>query len=158
MSVLIQIISVTTYSLSIAIVALSRKRKYHLQDFASRGSLTLLWFLCTANTNYFDSIEMELVPLIIIIPLRIISPLLFVVQKIAMRCRKTSKDVTLNHNGSAISDPFEIAEVFNRYFSNIASNLDRDIPHSNIFPLYFPGAPVENSFCSPPLTVKKLLI
>ena len=38
----IQIIFVTTYSLSIAIVVLSRKKKYHLQDFASRGSLTLL--------------------------------------------------------------------------------------------------------------------
>ena len=32
----------TTYSLCIAIVVLSRKKKYHLQDFASRGSLTLL--------------------------------------------------------------------------------------------------------------------
>ena len=38
----IQIIFVTTYSLSIAIVVLSRKKKYHLQDFANRGSLTLL--------------------------------------------------------------------------------------------------------------------
>ena len=127
MSVLIQIISVTTYSLSIAIVVLSRKRKYHLQDFASRGSLTLLWFLWTADTNYFHSIRMKLLPLMITIPLRIISSLLYVFEKIAIssensqcsnnswdmwktlnsliRWKKTSKDVTLNHNGSSISDP-----------------------------------------------------
>ena len=35
-------------------------------------------------------------------------------------------------------------ELFNNYFSNIASNLDRDIPHSNTSPLYFLGAPGEN--------------
>ena len=67
-----------------------------------------------------------------------------------IRCKKTSKDVTLNHNGSPISDPSAIAEVFNNYFSNIASNFDRDIPHSNISPLYFLGAPVENWFFCPP--------
>ena len=76
-----------------------------------------------------------------------------------VRCKKTSKDVTLNHNGSSISEPSAVAEVFNNYSSNIASNLDHDIPHSNISPLYFLGAPVENSFfCPPPLTVKQLLI
>ena len=63
-----------------------------------------------------------------------------------IRCKKTSKDVTLNHNGSSISDPSATAEVFNNYFSNIASNLHHNIPHSNISPLYFLGAPVENSF------------
>ena len=47
-----------------------------------------------------------------------------------------SKDVTLNRNGSPISDPSVIAEVFNNYFSNIASNLNRDIPQLNISPLY----------------------
>ena len=61
-----------------------------------------------------------------------------------------SKDVTLNHNGSSISDPPVIAEEFNNYFLNIASNLDRNIHHSNISPLYFLGAPVENSFFCPP--------
>ena len=60
--------------------------------------------------------------------------------------KKTSKDVTLNHNGNSISDPSVIREVFNNYFSNIASNLDSDIPHSNISPLYFLGAPAENFF------------
>ena len=116
---------------------------------------------------------MELLPLIIIIPLRTTSPLFYVCKKIAIlkrkftecsnnsrdtwqtlncliRCWKTSKDVTLNHNGSSMSDISAIAELFNNYFSNIASNLDRDVPHSNTSPLYFLGAPVENSFfCSP---------
>ena len=142
MSALIQIISVTTYSLSIAIVVLSRKKKYHLQDFVSRGSLTLLWFLWTLNTNYFDSIRMELLHLIIIIPLRIISPLLYVFAKNSyfqrkftecsnnsrdtwktlnclIRCKKTSKDVTLNHNCSSISDPSANAELFNNYFPTL---------------------------------------
>ena len=169
---------VTTYSLSVAIVVLSRKNKYHLQDFASLGSLTQLWFLWNANTNYFDSIRIESFPLIIIIPFRIILPLLYVLQKVAISrenspnalitrdtrktlnclilCKKSSKDVTLNHNGSSISDPSAIAEVFNNYFSNIESNLDRDIPYSNISPWYFLGAPLENSFfCPPPLIVKK---
>ena len=61
-----------------------------------------------------------------------------------IRCKNASKDVTLKYNGSSISDPSVIAEVFNNYFSNIAYNLDRDIPRSNISPLYIPGAPVEN--------------
>ena len=61
-----------------------------------------------------------------------------------IQCKKTSKDVTLNHNGSPIIDPPAIAELFNNYFSNIASSLDRDIPNSNTSPLYFLGAPVEN--------------
>ena len=40
--------------------------------------------------------------------------------------------------------------VFNNYFSNVASNLDRNIPHSNKSPLNFLRAPVENSFfCAP---------
>ena len=67
-----------------------------------------------------------------------------------IRCKKTSKDVTLNHNGSSISDPSAIAEIFNNYFSNLASNPDSGIHHSNISPLYFLGAPVENSFFCPP--------
>ena len=63
-----------------------------------------------------------------------------------IRYKNTSKDVILNHEGSTISDPSAIAEVFNNYFSNVASNLDRNIPHSNISPLNFLLAPVENSY------------
>ena len=75
-----------------------------------------------------------------------------------IRSKNTSKDVILNHNGSKVSDPSAIAEVFNNYFSNVASNLDRNIPHSNISPLNFLGAPVENSFFCTPSDRKKLLI
>ena len=46
-----------------------------------------------------------------------------------IRCKNTSKDVTLIHNGFSISDPSVIAEVFNNNFSNTASNLDRKLPH-----------------------------
>ena len=61
----------------------------------------------------------------------------------------TGKDVIVNYNGSTVSDPSVIAEVFNNYFSNAASNLDHNIPHLNISPLNFLGAPVENSFSAP---------
>ena len=67
-----------------------------------------------------------------------------------IRYKNTSKDVILNHDGSTVSDPSAIAEVFTNYFLNVASNLDRNIPHTNISPLNFLGAPVENSlFCAP---------
>ena len=73
---------ITTYSLSIANVAQSRKKNDLLQDFASRGSQMLLWFQWIVNTNYFDSIRMALFPLIIIIPLKTISQLLYVMLEI----------------------------------------------------------------------------
>ena len=63
---------------------------------------------------------------------------------------KNSKDIILSHNGTTVSDSSAIAKVFNNYFSNVASNLDRNIPHSIISPLNFMGAPVENSFFCPP--------
>ena len=67
-----------------------------------------------------------------------------------IRYKNISKYVILNHNGSTVSDPSAIAEVFNNYFSNVASILDCSIPNSNISPLNFLGAPVENSFfCTP---------
>ena len=67
-----------------------------------------------------------------------------------IRYTNNSKDVIQNHNGSTVSDPSAIADVFNNYFSNVAFNLDRNIPNSNISPLNFLGAPVENSFFCPP--------
>ena len=130
----------------------------------------LSWFPWILNTNYFDSIRMALYPLIIIIHLKPISQLLYVMIEIIssrkksqsacsnnsrntwktlnslIRYKNTSKDVILNHDGSTVSDPPDIAEVFNNYFSNVASNLDSNIPHPNISPLNFLGAPAENSF------------
>ena len=67
-----------------------------------------------------------------------------------IRYKNTSKDIILKNNGSTVSDPSAIVEVFNNYFSNVASNLHRNIPDSNISPLNFLGAPVKNSFfCTP---------
>ena len=40
-------------------------------------------------------------------------------------------------NGSVISDDLYIAEAFNEYFCNIASNLDRSLPETTIDPLQF---------------------
>ena len=80
MLVLIQTISVITYSLSTTNVAHSKK-KYLLQDFASHGSLMLLWFRRIVNTNYFDSIRKALLTLIIIIRLKTISQLLKVIAR-----------------------------------------------------------------------------
>ena len=67
-----------------------------------------------------------------------------------IRYKNNSMVVILNHNGSTVSDPSAIAEVINNYFSNVSSNLDRNIPNSNISPVNFLGAPVENSFFCPP--------
>ena len=61
--------------------------------------------------------------------------------KFPFRCKNTRTNLTLIHNGSSIVDPSVITEVFNNYFSNITFNFDSNIPHSNISPLHFLGAP-----------------
>ena len=53
----------------------------------------LLWYRCTVNTNYFDSIRMALLPLIIIIILKTISPL-YVVLEITIS-RENSQSVLI---------------------------------------------------------------
>ena len=75
-----------------------------------------------------------------------------------IRYKNTSKDVILHHDGSLVSDPSAIAEVFYNYFSNVASNLDRNIPHSNISPLNFLEYLWKIHFSALPLIGKKLLI
>ena len=75
-----------------------------------------------------------------------------------IRHKNTSKDVILYHGGSTVSDLSAIAGVFNNYFSNVASNLDRNMPQANISPLNFLGTPVEFFFFALPLIGKKLLI
>ena len=68
--------------------------------------------------------------------------------------KQPSEDVILNHNGSTVEPqwlhPSVIAEVFNNYFSNVASNIHGNIPHSSLSPRDILGAPVENSFLCPP--------
>ena len=74
-----------------------------------------------------------------------------------IRCKNTRKDVILKQNGSSVIDPSVIAEVFNNYISNVTSNLDRNIPHSNSSPLNFLEAPLENSFFNPPSDSDKIV-
>ena len=40
-------------------------------------------------------------------------------------------------NGKALSDPLEIAQAFNEYYSNIAPKLDNSLPPSTRNPLSF---------------------
>ena len=51
------------WSLSIANVAQSKKKKYLLQVFTSHRFLMLWWFRWIVNMNYFDSIRIALLPL-----------------------------------------------------------------------------------------------
>ena len=67
-----------------------------------------------------------------------------------IRYKNNINDIILNHNGTTVNDPSAIDEVFIKYFSNLASNLDRNIPHSNIPPLNFLGTSVTNSYFCPP--------
>ena len=53
--------------------------------------------------------------------------------------------------------PQPFAELFNNYFSNVASNLDCNIPHSNISSLNFLWAPVENSLFCPPSDTEEIV-
>ena len=51
---------------------------------------------------------------------------------------KTSKNsIELNHEGSKISDPTEISDHFNNYFSSVAQNLASNIPQSTTDPLSY---------------------
>ena len=68
-----------------------------------------------------------------------------------------SKDLTLNHNVSSISDPSVIAKVFNNYFSNMASNCDHNIYPSNISILNFLGAPHGKFIFLPPMLGEKIV-
>ena len=71
-------------------------------------------------------IRMSLLPLIIIILLKTISQLLYVMWDLnsLFRCKNTSKS-----EYQQVSDPLVIAEVFNNYFSKVASYRDHNIPH-----------------------------
>ena len=122
MLVLIQIISVITYSLSIANVAKSRKNKYILWDFASIVKNGIVSFdhdnsfknnftttLRHARNNYFQRKFTECSNN---------SRHTWKTLNRLIRYKNTSKDVILNHGGSTqstVSNPPAIAEVFNNY-------------------------------------------
>ena len=143
MLVLIQTISVTNYSLSIAIVVLSNKKKYHLQDFAIKRWISdaVMIYLNLKHKlfrqykngivtfDHYNSFKHNFTT-----ALRLAKNKYFQRKftecsnnsrdtwkalNSLIRCKNTRKDLTLNHNGSSINDAFVIAEVFNNYFSNI---------------------------------------
>lgn len=64
---------------------------------------------------------------------------------------KTIKSICVD--GSVVSEEDEIAESFNNYFSNVASNLDSTIPKSDISPIDYLAPNLLSSLYMYPLTV-----
>lgn len=52
-------------------------------------------------------------------------------------------------NGVLQTDPGEVAESFNSYFTNIAHNLDSDIPLADIDPMYYVPGQCNSFVCLP---------
>jgi len=48
-----------------------------------------------------------------------------------------SSNIVLDIDGSTVSDSFEVASTFNSYFSNVADQIERNIPNSNRDPMSF---------------------
>lgn len=53
-------------------------------------------------------------------------------------------------NGNTTSDPAVIANIFNKFFVNVAHDITKNIPRSNKSPLEFMGNRIGNSFFSAP--------
>ena len=62
----------------------------------------------------------------------------------------------LIYNNLEYSEAGDIAELFNQYFSNIATDLDREIPHSTMDPLQFLAPPISNSLFLTPATPNEI--
>ena len=142
MSALIQIISVTTYSLSIAIVVLSRKKEYHFARLRKPwiSDAIMISLNCkhelfrqykngTVTFDHYNSFKNNFTT-----TLRLAKNSYFQRKftecsnnskykwktlNCLIRCRKTSKDVTLNHNGSSISDPSAIVNYLIAIFRKL---------------------------------------
>ena len=48
-------------------------------------------------------------------------------------------------NNLEYAEQFEIAEILNKYFSEVAMNLEDNLPHNNVNPLQF-ISDIQNSF------------
>ena len=62
---------------------------------------------------------------------------------------KRSKFYNISHltqNGKCIANPKDIAQVFNNYFTNIAANIDSEIPRTRKSPLDYLGEKCEQTF------------
>ena len=62
------------------------------------------------------------------------------------RNNKLNRDIALKENNNLISDPAEVATLFNNYFVSIASNLSASIPSIECSPLEFLGNHLTSSF------------
>ena len=54
-------------------------------------------------------------------------------------------------NNKVVRSPSYIAEAFNKYYTNSASNLDDNIPPSNVNPLHFLRGDYPTSMTVPPV-------
>ena len=141
-----RIISVITFSLSIAIAVIWKKIKYILQDFASLGFLTLLWYRWTVKKELFRQYKNGIVTfdLYNYFTNNFAATLRRArndnLQRKVTECSMNSRDTwnslnglircnsqIVNHNLSSVSDPSVIAEVFKNYFSNAVTNLVSNI-------------------------------
>ena len=52
----------------------------------------------------------------------------------------------LVQNGKVVQDPKQIAQIFNNFFINVATQIDSDIPRTRKSPLDYLGCKLEHSF------------
>ena len=60
-----------------------------------------------------------------------------------------------NSNGSQVTDPVEMANLFNNYFVNVGSNIDKEIPRTKKSPLDYLKKRMSNSLLLSPVTPQK---
>ena len=65
---------------------------------------------------------------------------------------KSARDeiVLMDDNNDEVSDPERIANMFSSYFSTVASDLERNIPHPITNPMDYMGPIADNSFYATP--------
>ena len=64
----------------------------------------------------------------------------------------------LIHNKVTIDNPDDIPEIFNEFFANVGSNLDKEIPKTPISPLSYMGPRVEGEFQFSQTTVPEVMM
>ena len=74
------------------------------------------------------------------------------IRELSNKTNSKCKVSTLNHNGTTLKDPKDIAEALNNYFCNIAPELDCKLPPSNINPIHYLKGNYQNSMYIPLIT------
>ena len=64
----------------------------------------------------------------------------------------------LKSNGSQVTDPVEMANLFNNYFVNVGSNIDKKIPRTKKSPLDYLKKRISNSLFLSPATLVEIEI